>query len=382
MIKYNQYYTSKNISDLVTTLISISQPLTCLELSAGEGALLDSAKKKWPHLHCTTFDIDAKNIDLLREKFPEDLHYCVDATSEICRSLLKTKKFDIAVCNPPFSFIDIQENTKEYLNAAFGSIYSKSKKIRSEILFLALNLLALKDNGIVAIIVPELIIKGFAHEKIRRVIAKNLTIQYLIECEHKSFSKTEAKTFVLILKKTPSTKDSYFKYIKVNEFIEIIVSEQFMTNVFIGPKKRSRESTESRYQILRGRLSGKECKKIALSYIHTTNMADDMCDINFKAPEINPENKTAIMNDILIARVGSRIVGKTNFVYQGNAIISDCIFAVRFQNEADRVIFINYWKKNRDEWISKNCTGTCAKHITIANLSLLIDSILSSTPLE
>lgn len=378
MIKHNQYYTSKNISDLVTRLIITSAPKTCLELSAGEGALLESAKKKWPNIHCTTFDIDPENVALLEQKFPTDNHFCADATGTECQSILESKNFDIAVCNPPFSMVTLNETTKNYLSKIFGDTYQSNTKIRSEILFFAINMLSLKANGTLAIIVPELIIKGYSFEKFRKKLTELFLLEYVIECEHNSFSKTEAKTYALIIKKSHQKTTKTYKYIKFNDS-KLVMEETRDTMGFVSKQKRIVVSNASGYKIIRGNLSGKTCRNINTNYIHTTNMKSDFHEIFFEektdATTIISVKK-AEAGDIIIARVGSRILGKTNLLISGSAILSDCVFALRFDNKNHKHKFLKFWLKNKDEWLKKNATGTCAKHITISNLSNLLDTLI------
>ena len=225
-------------------------------------------------------------------------------------------------------------------------------------------------------IVPELIIKGMAFKKLRYFLARNFTIQILIECDYKSFSKTEAKTFVLILKKTQPISNE-LRYIKLNEKIESIEDYSICTDTFISTKDDMELKSNALFEIIRGRLSGKACKSLSVKYLHTTNMNDDFETINFNETSSQTvSDKIATTGDIAIARVGSRVLGKTNFVSQGSAVISDCIFSIRFKFEKDKKKFVTFWKKNKDKWINDNCTGTCAKHITMKNLSALIDSLL------
>ncbi|WP_416001231.1 N-6 DNA methylase [Citrobacter portucalensis] len=375
MIQYNQYYTSKHISDLVTGLIKIRSPQTCLELSAGEGALLESVKKKFPAIHCTTFDIDPKNVNVLRTKFPTDLHFCADATGKQCQSILTSKEFDIAVCNPPFSMAMVDDVAHNYLKINFGNIYLKNKKIRSEILFLAINLTYIRNGGTLAIIVPELIIKGCSFEKLRSTLSESLSLKYLIECDCKSFSKTEAKTYVIILEKKAPTKNSKYHYIKINRSIEIVHEEKMDLSTFVQ-KRKNKQAKSNSYKIIRGKLSGKECKSSGKKYLHTTNMAADLEQITLEENIFNSDEKTIIAGDIIIARVGSRVIGKTNIIASGSAIISDCLLSVRFKYEKDKRKFLDHWAKNKHEWIFTHAAGTCAKHITMTNLSSYIDSIL------
>lgn len=377
MTDFNQYYTSKSISDLLSRFITLSEPRTCLELSAGEGALLVALKARWPSILCTTIDIDPTNHSLLKKNFPQDKHYCIDATSQECSNLLNGQKFDLAVCNPPFQIIKTTKNINNYISNIFGKEFSTKEKIRAELFFLAINMFHIKNDGILAIIVPELIVKGIRYQKIRKSLFHNFKLQYLIECKHKSFRQTEAKAFILILKKEAVNEVYKYYHVKIDSQ-SIIDSEYFsnIDNLYENKKKSYNKKIINSFEIIRGNLSGKLCRSLSCNYIHTTNMNSDMNKITFDESEISKNYRFGIAGDIIISRVGTRVLGKTNYLFQGRAVISDCVFAIRFKRKNDREKFIKYWSKHRSDWINENATGTCAKHITKSSLVDLIISII------
>lgn len=141
-------------------------------------------------------------------------------------------------------------------------------------------------------------------------------------------------------------------------------------------KQKNKQIKSNSYTIIRGNLSGKECKSSDKKYLHTTNMAADLEQISLEENILNCDEKTTIAGDIVIARVGSRVIGKTNIIVSGAALISDCLFSVRFKNDKDKKKFLDHWARNKDEWLLTHATGTCAKHITMKKLSAYIDSIL------
>lgn len=379
MVDFNQYYTSKNLSDLLTEFISLQEPTSCLELSAGEGALLDAVKSKWSEIKCTTVDIDPVNHSFLTKKFPYDDHFCFDATSYECLTVLSDKKFDLAVCNPPFESISKTEIIEEYIHKAFGVTLGKLKKTRAEIAFLAINITHLKQNGILAIVVPELIIKGLKLSKFRESLFLNYKVESIIECEQKTFKHTEAKTYVLFLKKTKPPKNHLVNYISVDAKLNL----KNKSNLFayelleLFKEHKIKDIDNNSFEIIRGKMSGKECKLSQNPYIHTTNMGPDMSSLNLDGQFSGTSLNLAMAGDIIISRVGTRVLGKTNFIESGAAMISDCIFLIRFKDQEKRTKFVDFWIKNKSNWLKYNSTGTCARHITKTRLTMLIKNLLT-----
>lgn len=376
VVDFNQYYTSKSVSELLSAFITLDNPKNCLELSAGEGALLDALQLRWNALHFTTVDIDSTNHSLLKQKFPLSEHYCTDATGVNCKDILSGRTFDLAVCNPPFEYITPNDNINFFIKSIFKDSFIGFKRIRAEVIFMAINIFHLKIGGMLAIIVPELIIKGLKYNSFRKELFSNYTVQSLVECKHKAFKHTEAKTYILFIKNERPCKDYYFDFVSVNNHAVIETVNKIASATVFSLDCLIKKNVSKKFEIIRGSLSGKSCKLLDDNYIHTTNMNSDMEDIYFSEDINNPDFKYAESGDILISRVGTRVLGKTNFLTNGKAVLSDCIFAIRFFNYEDKQVFLDFWNKNKEQWIGNNSSGTCARHITMTNLLKLIESLI------
>ena len=340
--------------------------------------MLDAVKSKWADIKCTTIDIDPVNHSFLIEKFPFDEHFCFDATSSECLSALSNKKFDLAVCNPPFELINTTKVISNHISSSLGLNVEKSKKIRAEIAFIAINLTHLKHNGMLAIIVPELIINGLKLAKFRENLFSKYKIENIIECEQKAFKHTEAKTYILFLRNIKPSNQHNFTHIIIDSNAQLkSKTRRNLKKTFLTAGENNKNTEKKSFEIIRGRMSGKECKSSGLPYIHTTNMKPDMEMLSLSEDNSNLQHHIAKAGDIIIARVGTRILGKTNIIDSGGAIISDCLFSIRFSDDRHKKKFIEFWKKNKQNWIVKNSTGTCARHITISSISKLIIGLLA-----
>ncbi|EKY3883892.1 N-6 DNA methylase [Enterobacter hormaechei] len=371
MVEFKQFYTQQGVSELLISLLEHEEPITCLELSAGEGALLDSASTKFPHMEITAFDIDPKNAALLSAKYPKADIYCMDSTDQKIHSILHSSRFDIALCNPPFQTINNTKQFESIVEDVFGTSIS-TKKIRSEVIFLAINLLYLKDGGELAIILPDLFFSSASYNWLRRALINNFTIKNIIECEHRSFLKTEAKTYIFHISKSISeiSKISYFKYKNVGDIQKDYISVDSLEK----KEPKLSEPNNDYYSVFRGRLSGKECKKSGCSYFHTNSFKE--ITYTTTAEESIEEHFIAKNGDVLIARVGSRIVGEYE-IFKGNkAVVSDCIFCLSFYNEDFKIFFLDFWMKNKHEWLESHISGTCAKHISLLSIRNLLEELL------
>ncbi|MDI6459381.1 N-6 DNA methylase [Cronobacter malonaticus] len=371
VVEFKQFYTQKGISQLLISLFEHEDPVTCLELSAGEGALLDSASLKFPLMEITAFDIDPKNVELLRSKYPNAHIHCMDSTSHEIHDTLKDVQFDIALCNPPFNTINNTIQFQTIVEDIFKKTIS-TKKIRSEIVFLAINLLYLKEGGELAIILPDLFYSSPSYNWLRNALVNGFTIKSIIECEHRSFLKTEAKTYIFHIKKVKEKlhKIAFFKYENGNGIQKCDILPSSLERIELKPSTVKNEY----YSAFRGRLSGKDCKNSGYPYFHTNSFNQ----LTYaKVCNIFGENIIAKRGDVLIARVGSRVIGKHEIFQGDGAIISDCIFCIRFNDDVFKDFFLDYWMKNKNVWLKENIKGTCAKHISLVSIRTLLEDLLT-----
>ncbi|MCS7487665.1 MULTISPECIES: N-6 DNA methylase [Marinomonas] len=369
MVELNQYYTSESTSFLLASMLDVENVHSCLELSAGKGALIDPIKALNDNIRFTTVDLDGNNTDKLIEKYPDDIHMCSDALD--INLNLEANYFDLAVCNPPFTYIDLSDNYKSILGQDFNFIFNKSSKIRAEVLFIIRNLFFLKEGATLAVIVPDFIFSSYSLSKFREVLFSRFTLTKVIDCEYKSFKKTEAKTYVLFIKKIePVSVDNsvpYFVFSSGN----IKKDKILLSSTFIKKNKVDNIG----YTIFRGINSSKECRLLGEPFHHNYAHVKDLSNVYYFS---NSEKKTnfkyAFRGDILIHRVG-RNIGRTVILDSEYVIISDCVIVLRFHNVELKKSFLDYWASKKNEWISNNQKGTCAKNISINSFKNLISSL-------
>ena len=370
MVELNQYYTPESISITLASMLDASKANTCIELSAGEGSLIAPLKKINNNLKFTMVDIDPINSESLLNKYPFDTHICADALNKDIG--LEDNYFDLAVCNPPFSSIDKCKEHEYILEGGFSELFKKRKKIRLEVLFILRNLQLLKPKGLLAIILPDLIFNSERLLEFRKLLFKKFKLVKVVECQYKNFKKTEAKTYIIFLKKSQSsTKDENIPLISINSGN---LSQRKIKLSNITADNVVKDKTYN-YKIFRGSTSSKMCRETERAFHHNYSNLKDFSVVSYKDYKDNlPQFKYAQKGDILIHRVG-RLVGKTVILNNQSVIISDCIITIRFLNEKDRIKFLKNWQKDKEQWLSRNIKGTCAKNISIQSLKLYLKSL-------
>lgn len=368
-----QYYTEERIGERLVSMLPPISPQHCIELSAGEGALLLPVVRVWPDVKISTCELDPKNIKKLASNFKGE-HYNIDVLSEDFDSVFEGRfsSFDFAVSNPPFSWRSISKYDSAILERFNLSDIFSGKRIRSEVLFILQHVRLMSRSSYMAFILPELIICSSALGKFRSRLLELCTVVSVSEVEVGAFKGTEAKTYILILKKEVST--SKFTYTNIMGITTIKEQKDFCSGLHNLPSSLP-FGCDDAFTIKRGNLSGKECKSLRLPYYHTTGFfkpADGVIPISLESAVISGKKPIiARKGDVLVGRVGSRVVGRA-VLSDGEYIVSDCVFRVRFSNTIDSSSFLKHWIDNCYLRVASQARGTCAKYITAQDLGSYI----------
>lgn len=362
-----QYYTEEEIGERLVAMLPCGSPENCLELSAGMGALLKPIIKKWPNIEISTCELDPENNHYLKNNFSGD-HHAVDVISSKFDAIYKDKAtlFDLAVCNPPFSWRSNSDYEKASLKSFGTNWMCNWSKIRSEIIFIIQNFKLLKESGYLAIILPELIVFSDYFSNFREHLLKVSSVVSISEVETGSFKGTEARTFILVLSK--SRCHAPFSLTNKANQISIHSQNDFPSWPSRSTKNLLFELAESMFDLKRGRHSGKVLRESQTSYYHTSGF------FNRNEPHLSGSNKDwvflqapdpviASVGQVLINRVGTRALGKAVVVTKGKYVVSDCAFRLCLPEVIDPHDIVSFWHQHA-EVIVQSARGTCAQYIT------------------
>ncbi len=386
-VALGQFYTPAIVASVLAEKTmeysSLQEGVKVVELAAGEGSLLSALNDITSIDMITAVDIDNVNALFLKGRFPDAHVIVADAIGK--KLDLVSGSFDIGLGNPPFlSYIEIDDFQKNMLMKEL-SFSLKGKKTKIEYLFLAQFFRLIKDGGILSIILPESIMSGVKSKDFRQAIINSYRIIEVVEVPGKAFSETEAKTHIVFFKKEKPKNNSKTILSKifpdggVKKIIEISQDQlvhRMDASYFMlgcgGSRVLSDYATVSR-----GVLSHKELRSLGVDFIHTTNIKD-MCSKDFfkmslatKEKSINQnQNAYAKSGDILICRVGSRVVGKAYLNEIESILISDCIIKVRFFTTKERDAFYDFIISDKGQKELQSLSrGVCSRYLT--NIDLL-----------
>lgn len=232
--KAGEFYTPQQISDILSAIVTLDsqEPATgqkerlasVLDFACGSGSLLLNVRKRMgPHgigkifgqeSNITTYNLARMNMLLHGVKDTEFEIYHGDTLAndwDILRELNPAKKpaFDAIVANPPFSFR--WEPTEAMGDDVRFKNYGLAPKSAADFAFLLHGFHYLKDEGVMAIILPHgVLFRGGAEARIRTKLLTDGHIDTVIGLPANLFFSTGIPVCILVLKKCKKPDDVLF----------------------------------------------------------------------------------------------------------------------------------------------------------------------------
>ena len=234
--KAGEFYTPQQISNILSAIVTLDsqEPKTgtkkrlesVLDFACGSGSLLLNVRHRTnqsggtigkifgQEKNITTYNLARMNMLLHGMKNTEFEIFHGDTLLndwEIMRELNPAEKplFDAIVANPPFSYRwDPNENMGD--DVRFKS-HGLAPKSAADFAFLLHGLHFLKDEGVMAIILPHgVLFRGGAEERIRTKLLKDGQIDTVIGLPANLFYSTGIPVCILVIKKCKKADDVLF----------------------------------------------------------------------------------------------------------------------------------------------------------------------------
>lgn len=395
--KHKQYFTPEILSNFMVSLIPDDNINTVIDLSMGECALLESAKKRWNNASYLGSDIDEILLRKIHQKSPYIKTFLGDSLGneinfwEEYYSIISKNGFDLALANPPFDF----------LNRKLVNIGSKNLLFPIEIHFLLKYIEIVREGGYICIILPYGFLSLELYNDLRIEILEKVVIHKIIKIFDNCFKKINTDICLLLLQKREKKSKSIQTNITV-EYLDNNYNLQGHTRIDISQSKRFdleyyhflqefqilQDSCKYPISILkefivnskRGRTLANNKDLIVENgtrFLHTTDL---------KYLYISNKNKRYVkeksqyfernyvqIENILIGRVGRKCIGKIAIVTEEfkNSVISDCIICLDIKNIDPYYLTIYLATKYGQIQLKGISRGSGSKYITVKDLQNL-----------
>ena len=378
-----RYYTEQSVSKLLVSGFQQNHPGKILDLGAGDGSLLHAAYRRWKNAKFYGADIDHESISRASNRLPFVKLVHIDGLSPGLPQQMKLKvgSIDVAICNPPYLPVARCPSIVSLFKDVGLPGSTKLEKVTSDIVFLAQNLQMLRDGGELGIILLDSIFTGHLFAYLREDILSNHSILAIIQLPDNVFVKTEARTHILLIKKG-STSDSFVPLYRSDKFGDLetklsVPRDELvyrMDHSYHMWKKNQKSSNglvsleELGVEIRRGRQTRRCLQDLGINYFHTSSFPGTL---NPKVRLTNDSIQSGINaepGDILIARVGKRIIGRVTMVESGSQVITDCVYRLRCPRKYREVIWKSFISKEGQNWFKAHAHGVCSQVISKKDL--------------
>ena len=184
-----------------------------LEPSCGSCEIIHYLNQGFANIHITGIEKNTRIFEQIQPTFTDISNVSLLHRDFLQWDIMNEHKFDLIIGNPPYFVVK-----KDQVDESFYHLIDGRPNIF--VLFIIHSLQKLKDNGILAFVLPYNFTNCIYYSKIRNYIYENFAILDIIDCMDDSFLDTKQETFIFILQKKPDKSDNirFTLYIN-NDFI-------------------------------------------------------------------------------------------------------------------------------------------------------------------
>ncbi len=384
-----QFFTPPEFAKLLSEKIN-NENLRILDLGCGNAQLGLSALET-KNSSCESFYVGIEKDNFLATSASKRLNSLgykndilnIDALSpELDKVLSVYGGFDYALGNPPYVHYSNKKNLTEIVSKIFPSINWAGNSLRSEIIFLARTISYLKVGAPFSFILPKLLFTSERYKSFREVLLEMVSNVEVIELPDKIFQGADVSTciFRAVLGGKPSniTLGKSDGLGKLSDSMKVTSAEaigrmdysfhSMMKKIGLGYDQSIPTLKSEGVLLKRGSSSRANFLRQSLSHFHT---ADFPKKSNFISFNYNMKGRfvTASNGDILVPRVGTRILDRQVMVQDGAMAITDCVYRLRAPKKIAEKVLAMLQSDTGQLWRQGHARGSCAKYIT--NESLL-----------
>lgn len=389
---FGRYDTASSVGEMLVSRVTVKNPASVLDLGAGHGALSLAAARKWQSARVVAIESDGArtanaNHDTRIAAFRADA-----LDPDLPRHIgIQLGSVSVAVCNPPFTRPRWRSEFAELLRAVgLTDCYSAFEEAGASVLFLAQNLRFLRTGGELGLIAPDGLISGHRHKEFRRRLLTLNTVMDVIELPVGTFTGTEVKSQLLVLRKGYKTcrpiKLWRFQSSSVGNFCLVSPADAIhrLDHSFHSQQRTTKHGCSLAHLVHileRGRTQSNRVAAYPKRVFHTTDLDGKRVigglPKSWRWTTVLAEKHKQILawpGDLLVARVGRRLQEQVAVVRDGPIAISDCIYRLCPKPGQLNRIYSYLSSPEGSAALAARASGTGARHLSkIELLGMPID---------
>jgi type I restriction enzyme M protein len=345
-----RFYTDPAIGQIFVSLFDRRQATSILDLGSGGGSLTFAAARRWIEARIQTVDVDLGAEEHIRTGMAsaghiQHDHLVADVLDENLPEMVGGPRFDLAVCNPPYTRIKWREGFNRILAEA-GMDELKALPpgaLSSEIMFIAQILRLAEVGAEVGVIVPDGLISARPYRKVRQALLERVRVIRVVQLPRGSFRGTEAQAHVIVFRNERSRGEPVeisrldangvsSPILVGNDDARLRMNYGYYLSATTKPE-RGLSLRSLGAEVTRGSLSSAEARECREPFFHTSSFNQPSAfNYRLEGSRIaadRPGKRIAQPGDILLARVDRNLHRKICMVSQGQAVLTDCIYRIR-----------------------------------------------------
>jgi len=371
---YAFYETPKWVVDLISDNLDYDFN-RIYDLGAGKGSLIKHISSQFTFAKSTAIELDTTHygdlspicdrllsIDLIKSGIKESLG--------LKRSISKS----FVISNPPYGTIRTTKGIKSKLiSQNLLRPDSTALNLRKELIFLSRALDDFSTGTQITFIIPLTFLTGSNYSYLRKTLVDRHFLHKAIILPPSAFTNTEVQSVVIFMRKNRgSTNNISIIDASSSGTTKIYNSDHIIAGVSIHSQSTINNTIrEVKDSIGRGKSTAKSLRDRDVPHFHSSDIVLNHKKIikikNTPACKTINENY-ATSGDILIARVGSRCIGKAIYLQKGKIAISDCVITLKVPKDLQLQVFNRIISNKGQDWLKSIASGSCAKIITYSGL--------------
>lgn len=315
---YSKFYTPPEVAELLINQLRIPTPSKTVDICCGSCNLLNAVKKRWKKVELYGADIESCAVDNIYFLRIDGRKYATKHKGE----------FPLVVANPPF---DALKKKREY-PGIFKGPFKEFETSRLEVEMLLANLLMLKENGYLVIILPSSFVEAVSYKQIRSLLAKNYFINSIFKLSDDTFGASHISSYALIIQRCVKENSRSKLYMVQNGeqgfetvFANYVSAKKMLNGDWVG---NSSKVNRNGISIKRGNISSSMFAEQGVPVLHTAKPSEDW-QPSVRCLSQNVEaNVFAEPGDIVVSRIG-KSAGSWCVYIGERAPISDCLYCIK-----------------------------------------------------
>ena len=345
-----RYYTDFAVGQVFVSLFDRHKASSILDLGSGGGSLTLAAARRWMDARIQTVDVDLRAEEHIRSGMASagHLHHdhlVADVLDENLPEMVGGPRFDLAVCNPPYTRIKWRDGFARILAEAGmeGLRALPPKALSSDIMFIAQILRLAEPGAEVGVIVPDGLVSARPYRAVREALLQRVRVMRVVQLPRRSFRGTEAQAHVIVFRNERGRGEPVeISHLDADGVSSPIVVGHEDARIrmnhgyYLSATRTSKKGFSLRgigAEITRGSLSSAEARACTEPVFHTSSFHQESSfEYRLDGTSVasdRPGRRLAQPGDILLARVDRNLHRKICLVERGQAVLTDCIYRIR-----------------------------------------------------